>query len=407
MKRFNVWIIILLLLFVSIGNDRSIDVSDRTLVHAVGIDQDDSGCTVTRQIFKSDGAGSDTQIDPSKTNTRIISNTAPTFNEAMSLCEKQLGNYIFIGHNQVIVIGSKTDLSDPEELLSYFIRNKDNFLGVDVVLAENTAKEVLNVQIPTGTITMENFREIVAMYRDKGTAIPSNMVDFINQCKKSDKSAALPVISLNQQEESSQAEQGGQSSEGQSSGGGQDEKQNSGQKNQGQSGGGEESQSNQAAVISIDKNAVISHGKIVGELNPQETQCVNFIKGRTKYGMVTVNFEGKKIGVDLIKRYSKSKVKIKDNKILYNVDLSIVATTDNSSYTESDKEKIALLIESEIKKQCEDTFNKVMFEYNADIFDLCRLIRHYYPKIHLEYKDNFDVLKANTLFNINVKCVAK
>ena len=325
----------------------------------------------------------------------------------MSLCEKQLGNYIFIGHNQVIVIGSKTDLSDPEELLSYFIRNKDNFLGVDVVLAENTAKEVLNVQIPTGTITMENFREIVAMYRDKGTAIPSNMVDFINQCKKSDKSAALPVISLNQQEESSQAEQGGQSSEGQSSGGGQDEKQNSGQKNQGQSGGGEESQSNQAAVISIDKNAVISHGKIVGELNPQETQCVNFIKGRTKYGMVTVNFEGKKIGVDLIKRYSKSKVKIKDNKILYNVDLSIVATTDNSSYTESDKEKIALLIESEIKKQCEDTFNKVMFEYNADIFDLCRLIRHYYPKIHLEYKDNFDVLKANTLFNINVKCVAK
>ena len=407
MKRFNVWIIILLLLFVSIGNDRSIDVSDRTLVHAVGIDQDDSGCTVTLQIFKSDGAGSDTQSDPSKTNTRIISNTAPTFNEAMSLCEKQLGNYIFIGHNQVIVIGSKTDLSDPEELLSYFIRNKDNFLGVDVVLAENTAKEVLNVQIPTGTITMENFREIVAMYRDKGTAIPSNMVDFINQCKKSDKSAALPVISLNQQEESSQAEQGGQSSEGQSSGGGQDEKQNSGQKNQGQSGGGEESQSNQAAVISIDKNAVISHGKIVGELNPQETQCVNFIKGRTKYGMVTVNFEGKKIGVDLIKRYSKSKVKIKDNKILYNVDLSIVATTDNSSYTESDKEKIALLIESEIKKQCEDTFNKVMFEYNADIFDLCRLIRHYYPKIHLEYKDNFDVLKANTLFNINVKCVAK
>ena len=68
---------------------------------------------------------------------------------------------------------------------------------------------------------------------------------------------------------------------------------------------------------------------------------------------------------------------------------------------------ITLLIESEIKKQCEDTFNKVMFEYNADIFDLCRLIRHYYPKIHLEYKDNFDVLKANTLFNINVKCVAK
>ena len=218
----------------------------------------------------------------------------------------------------------------------------------------------------------------------------------------------MPVISLNQQDESSQNEQGGESSEGQSSSGeGQGGNQSNGQENQGQSGGGEESQSNQASVISIDKNAVISHGKIVGELNPQETQCVNFINDRTQYGMVTVDFEGRNIGVDLIKRCSKSKVKIKDNKILYNVDLSIVATTDNSRYTESDKEKIASLIESEIKKQCENTFNKVMFEYNADIFDLCRLIRHYYPKIHLEYEDKFDVLKANTSFNINVKCVAK
>ena len=83
MKRFNVWIIILLLLFVSIGNDSSIEISDRTLVHAVGIDEDDSGCTVTLQIFKSDGAGSDTQIDPSKSNTRIISNTAPTFKQCL------------------------------------------------------------------------------------------------------------------------------------------------------------------------------------------------------------------------------------------------------------------------------------------------------------------------------------
>ncbi len=401
------WIIILLLVLAAVGNDRSIDISDRTLVHAVGIDEDDSGCTVTLQIFKSDGAGSDTQIDPSKTNTRIISNTAPTFNEAMSLCENQLGNYLFIGHNQVIVIGSETDLSEPEQLLSYFIRNKDNFLGVDVVLAEKTAKEVLNVQIPTGTITMENFKEIVDMYRDKGTAVPSSMVDFINQCRKSDKSVALPVISINQQDESSQSEQGEQSSEGQSSGGEQGGEKGGSQEKQGQSGGGEESQSNQASIISIEKNAVISKGKIVGELDAQETQCVNFINDRTEYGMVTVDFEGTKIGVNLKKRRSKSKINIKDNKIIYDVELSLVATIDNSNYTEPDQEKIASIVESEIKKQCEDTFNKVMFEYNADIFDLCRLIRHYYPKIHLEYKDNFDVLKANTILNMNVTCVTK
>ena len=87
MKRYFIWIIILLLGLVAFKNDSSIEISNRTLVHAVGIDEDDSGCTVTLQIFKTDGSGTDTVIDPSQTNTRVISNTAPTFNEAMSLCE--------------------------------------------------------------------------------------------------------------------------------------------------------------------------------------------------------------------------------------------------------------------------------------------------------------------------------
>lgn len=416
MKRFYVWIIIFLLILVSIGNDRSIEISDRTLVHAVGIDENEDGCTVTMQIFKSDGAGSDTQIDPSKSNTRIISNTAKTFNEAMSLCENQLGNYLFIGHNQVIVIGSGTDLSKPDELLSYFIRNKDNFLGVDVVLAENTAKELLNIQIPTGTITMENFKEIVDMYQDKGEAIPSSMVDFIRQYKSPAKSAALPVVSIKKPEEdSSSGEQSEQSQSGEQQGG-QSQSQQSGE--QQQSGGSEQGQgggqgseqggsSDQESRISIEKNAVISKGKIVGFLNPQETQCVNLINDRADYAMITIDYDDTRQGINLKKRNSKSKIKIKDDQLVYDVDLSLEATVDNTKYNESDKQKIAGIIESEIANQCQETFNKVFKEYDADILDFYRLIKHYHPKLYLRYQDNFDALKDNTSFNINVKCITK
>lgn len=396
MKRFAIWIIILLLGFVAIGNDRSIEISDRTLVHAVGIDQDDSGCTVTLQIFKSDSAGSDTQIDPSKTNTRVISNTASTFNEAMSLCENQLGNYLFIGHNQVIVIGSNTDLSKPDELLSYFIRNKDNYLGVNVVLAENTAKEILNVQIPTGTITMENFTEIVEMYRNKSTAVPSSMVEFISNSKNPDKSVVLPVVSIKQENESSDGGQEQQQSEQQSGG-----------QSGGEQSGGSNSQSGEASLISIEKNAVIKNGKIVGEINAEETQCVNFINNDSEYGMITIDYKDSEVGVKLKKRKSDSKVMVKDNKILFEVKLTLVGTTEDNRFSQSDKDKIARIIESKLKKQCADTFNKVFFGYDADIFDFDKLIRHYCPKVYLDYKDNFDVLKANTVFDVNVNCIAK
>ena len=95
MKRFNVWIIILLLLFVSIGNDSSIEISDRTLVHAVGIDEDDSGCTVTLQIFKSDGAGSDTQIDPANL-IHVLYQTQRRHLTKQCLCVKNSLETIFL-----------------------------------------------------------------------------------------------------------------------------------------------------------------------------------------------------------------------------------------------------------------------------------------------------------------------
>ena len=111
MKRYLIWIIILSLSLVFIGNEKSTEIASRALVHAVGIDMDENGYTVTLQIFQSEGAGSDTQIDPSKSNTQVISNTAPTFEEAIMLCENQLGNYIFIGHNQIIVLSRNSAIS--------------------------------------------------------------------------------------------------------------------------------------------------------------------------------------------------------------------------------------------------------------------------------------------------------
>ncbi|MGN0601741.1 MAG: Ger(x)C family spore germination protein, partial [Oscillospiraceae bacterium] len=367
MKRYTIWIIILLLSLVFIGNEKSIEITDRALIHAVGIDKDESGYTVTLQVFKSGGAGSDTQIDPSKPNTRIISNTAKTFNEAMDLCENQLGSYLFIGHNQVIVLGSDTDFSQPEELLKYFISNKDSFLGVDIVLAEKTAKEILDVQISTRAITTENFKETIKMYRDKGAVIPSDMVTFLNECMKPDKSACLPVVSVKSEDKSpsennQQGEQSQQSQQG-------------------------EEQSGENSIYEIKESAVISGGKIVGAITPQEAQSINLMTNKTKYSMAAVEYNGTQLGLNLQKRDSDSKLISDNGKLIYDVNISVKALIDNNSYTEADKKNIAEVVEETLTKQCYDVYDKTIKEYNADLFDLYRMTKHYYPKLYLEYKD--------------------
>ncbi len=389
MKRITIWIIILLLGLVAVSNERSIEISDRALVHAVGIDQDDSGYTVTLQVFKSEGAGSDTQIDPSKPNTRIISNTAKTVSDAMTLCENQLGNYLFIGHNQVIVLGSGVDLNNPKPMLDYFLDNKDSFLGVDMVLAEEKAKDILDVQVSTGTITTENFKEVLKMYRDKGEVLPSSMVDFFNGSMKPDKSMTLPIVSaINSKGEPEQKNK--QDNENQ------DRKEEK-----------DSEQDKSDIIFSVSENAVFSDGALIGTLSPDETRCVNLLTNKTKYTTLTIPYKEQDIGLLVKKRSSKAKIKVDNNRLIYDVKLKVTVTPDNSTFSKSEKAEISHLVEKQLTEQGNQIFEKIYREYNADIFNINSLAKHYVPKVYLKYKDNFDALKSNIGLNISVDCITK
>lgn len=386
MKRYTIWIIILLLSLVFFSNDRPIEISDRALIHAVGIDQDESGYTVTLQIFQSNSAGaSDTQIDPSKSNTKVISNTAKTFNEAMTLCENQLGSYLFMGHNQLIVLGHNTNFENPEELLSYFIRNKDNFLGVDIVLSETTAYDLLNVRIPSGAVSIENFKEVIEMYGDKGEIVPCDMVHFLNECMKPDKSAVLPVISVKNHSESQS---------------GADQEQSQGSSDSGSS-------ESQDATFNIEESAVISDGKIVGTLSNNEAMCINLLTDKTHYAMITINFKGKDLGLLLQKRHCKTQIRPAENKLVYETQLSVMALTESNTFTLQDKEEISQQVAKALADECTSVFYRALNNYNADIFGICRLTKHYCPQIYLDYKDNFEAIKSNTELDITVNCISK
>lgn len=393
MKRYLIWIIILSLSLVFIGNEKSTEIASRALVHAVGIDMDENGYTVTLQIFQSEGAGSDTQIDPSKSNTQVISNTAPTFEEAMMLCENQLGNYIFIGHNQIIVLGSTTDFQHPEELLSYFINKNDNFLGVNVVLAEKTAKEILDVKIPTETITTSYFKEVVKIHENKGETCPSDMVAFLNECMKPDKSTILPIVSLKEESSDQQSSQG------------QEQQSQGGQKQEDSQSQGSSSSEN--TLLTINSSAIISHGKVVGKISNAETRCIALLTDKAKYSLIDVNYKNNNLSIKLSNNKSKVKIYAKNNKLIYDVKLRVKGSSNDITFSESDKKGISKAIENQLESQCKMVFNKVFNEYNADVFDFYRLIKHYCPDIYLKYKDNFDALKANTEFNINIDCLLK
>ena len=432
MKRAYFWIIILLLALVSIHNKEYIEVSDRAMVHAVGIDKSEEGITVTLQVFKAQGPGGDTQIDPSKSNVFVISNTAETIDKAIAGCESQLGNYVFIGHNQIIVLGSGVSFERPKELLSYFIQRKDNYLGVSVVMAENTAKEVMQVQLTRGALASENFTEIIQMYRDNGETVYSDMLHFLNSIEGKDKSAVLPIVSVrkastdyyneenggvaeseNQQESSKASDESSQQESSSKPEESSSQQESSGQSAQGASqqggeqSGGQKSESGQEQLLAISKAAVIRDGKIQGTLDEKEIVGVNWLTKRIDHTVVDVEINGRNVGASVKKRDIDLSVKKRENRLVFKADIKASVVTDESVMISFSKKDLERSIEKKIKSDCMTAAKKAYDEYDADILDVYNLIRFYYPQIYLDFSDNYDELKKFIDFEINVKCITE
>ena len=126
---------------------RQVDIEERVLCHAMGVDYENGEYNVSLQVFKTQSMGSDTPLDVSQSNIQTVNCKGRSIRDAIEGCQYQIGREIFFGHLQIICFNKNIDLSSPEELFSFAIKDKNVFLGVELCLAENTAEELMNVQL--------------------------------------------------------------------------------------------------------------------------------------------------------------------------------------------------------------------------------------------------------------------
>ncbi len=376
MKRWFFWMSVMLLLLIPICNHQDLEIADRALVHAVGIDHSDKGVTVTLQIFKSDGSGGETAIDPGKPNILVISNTAETIEQAIAECENQLGEVLFLGHNRLIVLGPGVPLEQPQRLLTYFIGTRETYLGVKTVLAKSSAKELLNVPLVMGAVSAENFAEVIDMYFENGSAPICDMLQFLGASENGDRTAVLPVVTVKESSDGKNKEDK--------------------EKPQGQS--SEEEPETVQPLIKTDSSAVIKDGKIVGELSAQEIIYLNWLTDKLNSTSLSVEKDGVRIGVKVKNRSALIKIDKQNGRLVYTADIQ-AEVLGSSGLLGDDQVK---QLRQQIKDGCVHLINKAYGEFDADILGAIQLIKFYCPSVYLEYGGDAEKLKEMLDFNISV-----
>ena len=207
MKRLHATLISLMILICCFSLSSCTEVvrlETQAIISAVGIDKgENERFKVTAQVFQSMGSGSASPIDPSKSNTAVIFAEADTVSEAMGKIEQSLGRQINTGHTKYIVIGREL-LSYPlGDILGSFIADEQTYLGTAVLTAENTAEEIMKVQLLNDVETAVAVQNIIETATENGTALETDLLSAANSII--DKSVLpLPVISVEKSKKPSQ-----------------------------------------------------------------------------------------------------------------------------------------------------------------------------------------------------------
>lgn len=259
--------------------------------------------------------------DTNSENTRTeLSGIGGTIGAAIKAIGDVSGWYPHLSFCNLIILGSSMAETNVIKTLDYFsktLRLQDSAM---VVLAKDTAKELLEITTPLDKISSFAIQKV--LFKTKGfdaDVASTDVKDFCLHYYDVGSSSFMPIVGAESQfpensggsggSESGGSSDGGSEEEGGSSGGGTSSSGGSGGAGADGAAGAEEKK-----VFSAFATALFKEGRKVGELTPEQTLAFNAI--RQNVTGTTIELDGVKVGFEKPKNFLLTIIK---NKHFFNV----------------------------------------------------------------------------------------
>lgn len=383
MKNKLVYKIVLIAIFLFtvnyFSNDFSLhDIEKTAIVVALGVDYDQDQYNVTAQIAIPQASTTATENIDS-----VITARGKTIAKAISEIGARTGWYPKLSFCNIVVIGSKTAEKGVNDVIDYTMRSTKLLDSAIMVIAENTAQELLTSKTPLDSVTSFALLKILVKNTEKTDVILTNDIkDFAKETASLSKVSVLPIV-----KEVKSRDNANDSSSGSS---GDDSTENA---NEDKTGSGN-------VIYDATNSAVFKDGKIVSTLNHFESLVFQLCQDDTDLAYLEKEYKDE-IYLFRVKSTSvKTGLNYKDGKFTYtlgaNVKLKMVGVTGNKhpeSSKDTDAASDALLsavktyLQQETAKLIEKTLSK-----DIDLFGIKNKLYQRYPRLYKKYKD--DILNS-------------
>ena len=368
MKRITAGIMLLSLIFLSsCSNIEIVELNERLIIEAIGIDYENGIYKVTIEGLDSFSAGTDSNSISAPSLTKCYLFEGETIGMAMNSISVITGQIPLFSQARILILGFYAATEKLSEILDFFRREYTTRTDILFAVAKNTAAEIVSADFGKNISAGSILQAAILSYKHTGRNTYTPLYRFINSVMGDTDSSFCPVIDIK----------------------------DNAYKN------GKEVSLTGTAVFGKDKSAVI--------ISPEMTLGLMLITGEIKNGDITVKTDKGTATIEIIDSKVHKRAEITDGKAHFTLKLRIRCDIPEfqaehfRGLSKSDTEIIAQHSAEKVSGILSDTLNEVFYKYNYDAFGIGRRINLKNHGFYEEIINNNIKLSDVVSFDIEAK----
>lgn len=350
MKLFTAFTLVLSLIFLSsCSSIEIIELNERLIIEAIGIDYKDGVYYVTIEGLDSFTSGSDSESISSGRLTKCHMFEGETIGMAMNSISRITGQTPLFSQTRVLIIGMDTAKEKLSEVLDFFRREYTTRTDILIAVSEKSAGETVSADFGENASAGKIFEAALSSYRYTGKCTYTPLYRFLNSLMGETDSAFCPIVAIKDNAFSDKKE------------------------------------------AELPGTAIFRKDGSVFTITDEETLALNLMNNKIKNGDITVNNSKGICTFEIIDCTTRTKIRIEDSKAHIDVTLSLrcdipeFQSADFSGLSKEDISETQKAAEKKITEICENVTKKILITEHCDTFSFGRKIN---LKNHDFYKEN-------------------
>lgn len=370
MKKFLIVIVIVMLLFNGLANER--ELNKLAIVSCIGIDiADDGQYEVCVNILNTKKTGeSSQQVSEKELSTlSMYKIKEKSIQEALRNIIKESPKRLYLAHVKLVMVSEKLAKERMMDILDYFIRDYEggnNF--VMVVTKDSTPNEVMEkMAAKTNDFATEIRESILNSYKYRGNSTDDLLNDNLRKFLGEGQEVVINSIELVEDEINNGSE---------------DENSK------------EENKKDKSYKIKISDMAYFNGYEMKGYLQEDDNITYNILQNKLKTTLIQLGEKQDRIVIEVINSDSKMMPSIKKQVPNVEIDLKMVCNITEIGQNirienENDVEEIENRIKQKMLKHINDYIDNCKKIYNSDIIQFGSLFYKHENKYYMSVKDVF------------------